>query len=193
MTSPQDLGIEIDLELGRQRADAAKRLLVNLRGRYDLSAWEYTKKVRIAPFETPHSHPVLTLNARLVEDEDAFLATYLHEQIHWALALHRRRETELAIEQLRDCYPNAHAAFPKTARSEQSTYLHLVVNWIEVLAVSEAIGRERAEAQTRRRRIYTWIYETVLEDWDKIEIILKSAKTLPIPTAAGSHSSDGIG
>ena len=183
MTSQADLAIEIDLELGRERADTAKGLLVDLRARYDLSTWEYTMKVRIAPFEAPHSHPVLTLNARLVEDEDAFLATYLHEQVHWALTLHRRKETEFAIEQRRDCYPNAHTVFPETARSEPSTYLHLAVNWIEILAVSEMIGRERAEAQTRRRRIYTWIYETVHQDWDRIETVLKTTKILPLPPA----------
>ncbi len=183
MKSREDFSIEIDLELGQQRADAARRLLVNLRDQHDLTSWEYTSKVRIAPFEVPHSHPLLTLNARLVGDEDAFLATYLHEQIHWALSLHREKETELAIERLRALYPEVPSAFPEAARNEYSTYLHMVVNWLELMAVSEFIGRERAESQTQRRRIYTWIYRTVLEDWDNIETVLKATEVLPPPRA----------
>ena len=183
MKSREDFLIEIDLELGQQRADAARRLLVNLRDQHDLTSWEYTPKVRIAPFEVPHSHPVLTLNARLVEDEDAFLATYLHEQIHWALALHREEETDLAVERLKVLYPDAHTAFPETTQNEYSTYLHLVVNYLELMVISEIIGRERAESQTQRRRVYTWIYRVVLDDWDDIETVLKATEVLPLPRA----------
>jgi len=192
MKPQEDFSIEIDLELGQQRADAARRLLVNLRDQHDLTSWEYTTKVRIAPFEVPHSHPVLTLNARLVEDEDAFLATYLHEQIHWALTLHREEETEVAVERLKALYPDAHTAFPETAQNEQSTYLHLVVNYLELMVVSEIIGRERAESQTQRRRVYTWIYRAVLDDWDDIETLLEATEVLPLPRANEQGSNQGI-
>ncbi|MCR9212184.1 MAG: hypothetical protein NXI13_00590 [Proteobacteria bacterium] len=64
-------------------------MLFKLHDRYDLSRWEYTKKVRIAPYEIPHSHPILTLNSQYAigpgADEDLILATYIHEQLHWAL------------------------------------------------------------------------------------------------------------
>ena len=93
-TAPMnDFNVEIDLETAQRDAEAARDLLRGLRERYDLSDWEYTHTVRIAPLEVPHSHPVLTLNAMDVRDEDAFLSTYLHEQIHWGLDLHREDET----------------------------------------------------------------------------------------------------
>ena len=51
------------------------------------------------------------------------------------------------------------------------------------MVVSEIIGRERAESQTQRRRVYTWIYRVVLDDWDDIETVLKATKVLPLPRA----------
>lgn len=42
-------------------------------------------------FVHPHSHPVLTMNARPGED-DRILATYLHEQIHWFTAANLERD-----------------------------------------------------------------------------------------------------
>ena len=43
---------------------------------------EFTKHVRVAPTEIPHSHPVLTLNTQLY-NPDEILCLYLHEQMHW--------------------------------------------------------------------------------------------------------------
>lgn len=31
----------------------------------------------------PHSHTILTLNTRQLNDDDGFLGTFLHEQFHW--------------------------------------------------------------------------------------------------------------
>ena len=44
-------------------------------------------------------------------------------------------------------------------------YLHLVINWLEVAATSEFIGRVRACAVAETQRTYRWIYRTVLRDW----------------------------
>ena len=98
--------VEIDLSTVQARAGSARRLLHELRQRYDLSPWEYTASVRLAPLEIPHSHPVLTLNSRYAEgasrDEDAFLATYLHLVVNWfeieaaAVYLGRERAEEVA-------------------------------------------------------------------------------------------------
>ena len=38
-------------------------------------------------------------------------------------------------------YPEAPTELPDGARNYESTYLHLVVNWLEVAATSEFIGR----------------------------------------------------
>ena len=48
--------------------------------KYDVLA--FTHEVIIDKGAIPHSHPVLTLNAR-VKDERSILATLTHEQFHW--------------------------------------------------------------------------------------------------------------
>ena len=57
---------------------------------------------------------------------------------------------------------------PDGARSYEATYLHLVINWLEVAATSEFIGRVRACAVAETQRTYRWIYRTVLRDWDPL-------------------------
>ena len=176
--------VEIDLETAQRTAKEARDLLLELRERYDLSKWEYTRTVRVAPLERSHSHPVLTLNVYHARDEDAFLSTYLHEQIHWGLDLHREEETTHAMAQLRATYPDAHRGLPETGDDEYTTYLHLVVNWLGILATAEFIGRERAEAVARRASTYSWIYRTTIDDWETIETTLREVGVLPLPPAA---------
>lgn len=187
--------IEIDLSEARRGAEAARDLLLALRARYDLSRWEYTDKIRIAPLERPHSHPVLTLNSRYVlqtePDEDAFLCCYLHEQIHWGLTLYRANETTIAVERFRELYPDAHTGPPDTAADEYSTYLHLAVNWLEIEAATEFIGRPRTESVARRSMHYKWMYAAVMDDRDQVREILRSTNVLPLPSA-GKMGSAGI-
>ena len=93
--------IHIDLNRSKQNAEAAQAMLEQIRTDYDLAKYEYTKIIRIAPNEIPHSHPVLTLNTRYAfegdKNADRFLAVYIHEQIHWALSNFRDVETDKAV------------------------------------------------------------------------------------------------
>lgn len=184
--------IEIDLSEAQRGAEAARDLLLALRERFDLSRWEYTDRIRIAPLERPHSHPVLTLNSRYVlqaePDEDAFLCCYLHEQIHWGLTLHRMNETAVAIAKFGEVYPDAHTGPPETAEDQRSTYLHLAVNWLEIEAASEFIGRPRAESVARSSTHYKWMYAAAMDDRKQIEDILRLAEILPLPPANGTGS-----
>ncbi|MEM7544703.1 MAG: hypothetical protein AAF367_04135 [Pseudomonadota bacterium] len=179
--------VEIDLRLMQTHVRAAQDLLEALRAKHDLRRWEYTKHVRIAPFEIPHSHPVLTLNSRYAvdggRDEDAFLSVYLHEQIHWGIVMHRDAEVEQAILRLMPMYPDAHTSEPDSASDAHSTYLHFVVNWLEVGASSEFIGHVRAEAAVLRSPVYRQIYRVVIEEWEQIGAVLKEAGVLPFPEA----------
>ena len=72
----------IDLSEAERASNGIKSMLLKLRGEHDLAPFEYTRKVRIAPGEIPHSHPVLTINT-MVRDEQPLLSLYLHEQMHW--------------------------------------------------------------------------------------------------------------
>ena len=57
-------GIEIDLAETQRAAELVRDLLRKLRSEHDLGRFEYTTRVRVAPGEIPHSHPVLTLNSK---------------------------------------------------------------------------------------------------------------------------------
>ena len=85
----------------------------------------------VAPYEIPHSHPVLTLNARLYNPEE-ILCEYLHEQMHWyAERLGCAEEGSPLIAELKRRYPDAPVGFPEGGNDEFSSYLHLLVNWLK--------------------------------------------------------------
>jgi hypothetical protein len=179
MTSPgrtvNDLDIAIDLatvqRAARQDAESVMAVLGGLRRRHDLSGIEYTRKVRVAPWEIPHSHPVLTLNTRVTVPDDV-LATYVHEQMHWYAAWfnvrHRAQWSEI-IAALNARYPDARTRPLEGACDGFSTVLHLVVNWLELDALRELLGRDAAVAAVQRQPVYGWVYATVIADWEELE------------------------
>lgn len=180
----KDLDILVDLTTVPAHVERARNLLVELRKRHDLSRWEYTSKVRIAPFELPHSHPVLTINTRLVggysKDEVAFLGVYLHQQMHWALTDHRSSETKMATKIFRKKYLNFHEGPPVTAKDEGSSYLHIIVNWLEIAALTKILGADSVYALARRTNHYTKIYETVLRNYDEVKSVLRQTGIIPL-------------
>ena len=177
--------IEIDLSEAQRTAEKAREMLLSIQTTYDLSRWEYTKSVRIAPLEMSHSHPVLTLNSLYARDDasDVFLCVYLHEQVHWALDLHRDCQTNNAIDAFRAHYPKAHSGPPATAADDYSTYLHLVVNYLEIEAATEYLGQERAEELALNYPFYRWMYRTVVEERDYVKGVLEDTGVLPLPIA----------
>ena len=80
-------------------------------------------------------------------------------------------------------YPEAPTELPDGARNYESTYLHLVVNWLEVAATAEFIGRHRAVAVAEVQRSYRWIYRTVLRDWDPLQELYERHGLVPIRSA----------
>jgi len=176
--------IEIVPSEADDKAQEARQLLVSLRQTYDLGAWEFTRRVRISPMEIPHSHPVLTLNVRRVEVPDAFLATYLHEQIHWGLSLHFTQTINSLVPEFENRYPDLHCGEPGEARNSFSSYLHIIVNWLEVHALSQYIGREKAIEYALQSPVYGKIYQLVIKEWKEIETVLTQYEILPFPKAA---------
>ena len=181
-----ELRIDIDLEHARREADRVRDMLSALRRRHDLSRFEYTRVVRIVPGGDTFSHPMLTLGNRFAENEDTLLSTYLHEQMHWYLwHLGSPEHDPVApfFDELVRRYPEAPTELPDGARNYESTYLHLVVNWLEVAATSEFIGRQRACAVAEVQRTYRWIYRTVLKDWDMLGELYERHGLVPIRSA----------
>ena len=126
--------VTIDLSATQKAAEDVRTMLLKLREDYDLSLYEYARQVKIAPGEIPHSQ--LTLNTRIREDA-ALLSTYLHEQMHWYVTWysHTRHDGWKAVwAALLARYPRVPVAFPEGAHTVQSSYLHLIVNWLEIEA-----------------------------------------------------------
>jgi len=180
------LRIDIDLDHARREAERVRDLLSALRRRHDLSRFEYTNVVRIVPGGDTFSHPMLTLGNRFAENEDTLLSTYLHEQMHWYLwhlGTPERDPVAPFFDELVRRYPEAPTELPDGARNYESTYLHLVINWLEIAATSEFIGRRRACAIAEVQRTYRWIYRTVLKDWDMLGELFERHGLVPIRSA----------
>ena len=116
-----DLEIVLDLDEVHRSVDRVRVVLIDLRRRYNLAPFEYTKRVRIAPLEIPHSHPIITLNT-WVRDELGLLCTYLHEQVHWYLTWYSHTQPhkcEAVFQALRGRYSNAPLDASDAARSRR--------------------------------------------------------------------------
>ncbi len=161
-------------------------MLEALRRRHDLTRYEYTKVVRIAPGAETVANPVLTLGNRFADSEDLLLSTYLHEQMHWYLWYLGTPERDMVApfyDELVRRYPDAPIELPDGARNYDATYSHLVVNWLEIAVTSEFIGRERAFNSAKAQRSYRWIYRTVVKDWDLLGELYERNGIVPIRTA----------
>jgi len=108
------------------------------------------------------------------------LSTFLHEQIHWFLA-QNHKNTEEAKKELRLMFPRAPVSFPEGAKDEESTYLHLIVIYLEYRADRELLGELKARQVMEfwATDHYTWIYKTVLERARDIGNIVFKHKLIP--------------
>ena len=182
----------IDLSAIRGRADQVRATLLKLRDDYDLVRYEYTRRVAIAPGLIPHSHPVLTLNALSVEPR-AVLSQYLHEQMHWYATWFSYAQTDAwrsiwsALEQR---YPEPPRGFPEGGEDGDSSRLHLIVNWLEVEAVTSTLDRKQAVDVARNAPIYKSLYRIVLDDWNVLDELYRDAGLAPIRAATSLSAAD---
>ena len=148
-------------------------LMKDLLKEYDLSKWIFTDKVMVEAFVIPHSHPILTLNTRYgKEEKDQLLTTFIHEQLHWYLVEHDKA-TDDAIAQFRKKYKDVPYKNRAGARDEHSTYLHLIVCYLEYRSMASLIGQEEAKQLMWNQTHYTWIYNKIIEDAEYIAKVLK--------------------
>jgi hypothetical protein len=147
----------------------AKEQLERLVKSYPIGKWIYTDTIVIEEFSIPHSHSVLTLNARYLDDDAAQLATFLHEQFHW-LASMRKEQLDVTIARFEKEYPVMPVNLPLGARDRFNGYLHLVICDLEFQAMTQLVGESRAREVLRQWKHYTWIYDKVLND-EKVRLI----------------------
>ena len=151
--------------------------LQRLLAQYDCSKFIFTRDIVIDRDAVPHSHPVLTLHTRHRKDDELLLSAFVHEQIHWFLT-QRREQTEKAVRELKTVFPKVPIGFPAGADSEESTYLHLLVNTLEYRADKELLGELKARQVMEfwATDHYTWVYRQVLDVGDKIRTVLRKYK-----------------
>ena len=164
---------DISLKNNSETETRTRERLEKILRQYDLTRWTFTRKILIEDKVIPHSHPVLTLSTR--GDEDALLSTFVHEQIHWFLDEHSER-TEKAKAELKALYPKVPVGPPDGARSEESSYLHLLVNYLEYEAMKELLGEEKAKGLLGGKMYYKWLYKTVLTDTNRIKEVVERNK-----------------
>jgi hypothetical protein len=141
---------------------------------YDLSKYFFCEDITFESFVMPASHPTIFLNTRYVEgsDDDSALASFIHEELHWFLNS-KDKEIEKAVEELKQIYEKVPIGFPEGAKSEKSTYQHLLLNTLEFEGIKELIGIDRAKEIIKKKNYYKWIYKKVLEDNTQLLEILE--------------------
>ena len=172
--------LDITLKHGTPDEAGTRDQLRRLLAAYDVSPWIYTTSIVVDERAIPFSHPVLTLHTRHTKDDDLLLSTFVHEQFHWFLA-ERREPTELAIADLRKLFPTVPSGGTAGARDEYSTYLHLLVCYLEQQADIRLLGELRTKhvMDFWATDHYTWVYQTVIGRSREIGQIVRDRKLMP--------------
>lgn len=139
--------------------------LQSLMAKYDLSRWLFTHKINIESREIPHSHPVLTLNTRHLDQDDLLLSTFIHEQLHWFLDT-RKSATAAAVAELRVMYPKIPVGYPDGSNDVDGNYEHMIVISLEYQALKTLLGQPKASDVMVywSEDHYKWLYKKALED-----------------------------
>lgn len=166
----QSPDIEITTKSNSTYEQKVAKRVEGLLEEYDLSKWIFTRKVLVEDHVIPHSHPVLTLNTKK-QGNDGLLSTFIHEQLHWHFEEHKDAE-RAAIAELKTMYKDVPVGNGEGARDEYSTYLHLMVCYLEYVGLMELVGKERAEAVITKMNHYKWIYRQVLKDGEVISALI---------------------
>jgi hypothetical protein len=192
MPQPDDLEIALDFTTVQRNAERVRAMLLDTRARFDLARFEYCRQVRIAPTEIPYSHPSITLNS-WVHDDLGLLSMVLHEQMHWYVTWYshvRAPQWRKLLERLRERYPSVPGVEAGGANDEFSTYLHLLVNWLEIEAVSQFIDRGRVLSHVGALAFYRWIYQIVIDDWEALGALYREQGLLPVRYATEMSADD---
>ena len=107
------------------------------------------------------------------------MSTYLHENIHWYLDAHQTKIADI-IAMLKKRFPNVAVGYPEGARDEYSTYLHMVVCFLELDAIRQLLSEARYNKVIHfwQKDHYTWIYKLIDEHDNEIAMLIKQHKLL---------------
>jgi len=166
-------GVEIELSHNTPGEQAEAARLRRLLSRLDLAPWVFTRRVLIDEQVPPHSHPVLTVGYGDHGDDNLLLSNFVHEQLHWWLVAHQQ-QADAAISELRELFPHVRVGGLNGAANEQSSYLHLLVNWLEWQGDKALVGESKAADVMAfwKGDHYRVLYRTVLDSEDVIARIV---------------------
>jgi hypothetical protein len=156
--------LNVTLEHDSEGEQATRTQLLRLVEEQDVSSWLYTSDVHIDERSIPHSHPVLTLHTRHVDDDPMLLSTFVHEQFHWLEQGETLPAFRAAMADFERLFPEAPGREGGGGRDVESTYRHLLVCDLEFQAMTKLVGESEARALLARITHYEWIYEQVLND-----------------------------
>lgn len=177
----KSIAIAYSMEHGSDDEQKTIIMLEALQTAHQLSKWQFTEQIHINKQAIPHSHPVLTLHTRHndVEEIDLLLSTYLHENLHHYV-MQKPEALNALITDLKIRFKQVPVGYPRGARDEYSSYLHLVVCFLEMHAIKSLLSAERylhviSFWQTDH---YTWIYEKVAENYDELATMVQRHQLL---------------
>lgn len=161
-----DLSAQLNVRLanGSDAESATRAQLLALVEEYDVSDWIYTREILIDQDEIPHSHPVLTLHTRHLQNDEMLLSTFIHEQFHWLEDGGTLAAFRAAMTDFEELYAEVPDAGGGGARDVESTYRHLIVCDLEFQGMTRLVGEARARELMARVTHYEWIYQLVLTD-----------------------------
>jgi len=170
-----DGGLNIKLAHDSERERQTQAQLERLLQSYDVSRWVHTRDIVIDETEIPHSHPVLTLHARHLKDDDLLLSTFVHEQTHRMLD-ERPAEQAAAVRELKKLYPRIPVGYPEGSDNAEVNYDHLIIIYIEYRADQRLMGELRARAvmEFLSHDHYRWLYRELLRDPEKVGRVVKA-------------------
>jgi hypothetical protein len=172
--------LEISLAHGTTAEAQTRDQLRRLLNEYDLSDWVWTRGILIDKDAIPHSHPVLTLHTRHLNDDLLLLSTFVHEQYHWYETAHPR-ETSAAIAELKTKYAALPAGAQDGASDEESSWLHVIVCYAEWQKMKALVGAERAHQimEFWAGDHYRRIYRLVLDNESAVGDVVNRHQLLP--------------
>ncbi len=174
VAATRDTTVTITLVNGLPAEDSARTQVRRLLRSYDLRPWLFTRTIRIERGVIPHSHPVLTLNTRYLGRDEEQLGTFVHEQLHWFVEDEPSAKAA-AMRALEARYPEVPVGGEEGARSRESTYLHLVVCFLELDGLIQLVGEPAARRQLEAQRHYRWIYARVLGETDALRTLVTAS------------------
>jgi hypothetical protein len=148
-----------------------KEQMVRLAKQYNLRKYTITRDIMIERGAMNHSHPVLTLNLRFLDNDDLALSAYVHEQGHWVLTDRNRADNQALFQDLERAFPKLDIQQPQGDGELRSSYFHIAVCMLEWRAMEDLVGPERAlkVIEWKQGDHYMAIYAIVLNHREQVE------------------------